>query len=87
MLLEPADAGRDDGIILEFKVQEPAEGSLQAAVRSALDQIIDRKYAAYLISKGIPKERIRIYGFAFRGKEVLIDGGFIQKLEQEKGNG
>ena len=87
VLLEPADASCDDGIILEFKVQEPAEGSLQAAVRSALDQIIDRKYAAHLISKGIPKERIRIYGFAFRGKEVLIDGGFIQKLEQEKGNG
>jgi len=25
-----------------------------------------------LVEKGVPKEKIRSYGFAFRGKEVLI---------------
>ena len=30
------------------------------------------KYAEILISKGIKAEHIRSYGFAFRGKEVLI---------------
>ena len=29
-------------------------------------------YAETLVAKGIPKERIRKYGFAFEGKEVLI---------------
>ena len=79
VLLEPVDANHDDGIILEFKVQEPTETSLQHTVQSALDQIIDRKYAADLIAKGIRQDRIRIYGFAFRGKEVWIDGDFIWK--------
>ncbi len=34
-------------------------------------------------AKGIPAERIRKYGFAFRGKEVLIDGGYLQDMLRE----
>jgi len=42
--------------------------------REALAQIERQRYEAVLVERGIPKERIRKYGFAFRGKKVLIIG-------------
>lgn len=63
----------DDGIILEFKVYNPKkEKNLEETVQNALQQIADKKYEQALLNQGIGKERIRKYGFAFRGKEVLI---------------
>jgi hypothetical protein len=41
-------------------------------VRNALEQIERQKYETVLAEKGIPKEHIRKYGFAFCGKRVLI---------------
>ena len=38
-------------------------------------QIKERNYVALLKTKGIPKEKIQIYGFAFQGKKVLIKKG------------
>lgn len=61
-----------DAIIIEFKVQDTEETELTATVRSALKQIEERDYQAFLIARGIPEERIRKYGFAFCGKRVLI---------------
>ena len=61
-----------DAIIIEFKVQNMEERELIDTVREALKQIDERNYQADLIARGIPKERIRKYGFAFCGKKVLI---------------
>lgn len=62
-----------DAFVIEFKVANTRKKeSLEAAVSSALEQIEKGKYETALIAKGFAKERIKKYGFAFRGKEVLI---------------
>ena len=73
VMLEPKDPNVDDAIILEFKIHDPEdEQTLKETVQSALDQIEKKQYAAQLTARGIPKEHIRSYGFAFEGKKVLI---------------
>mgnify|MGYP001026400440 FL=1 len=79
VMLEPrripmaASEGGDNAIILEFKVQdEEEERELADTVSQALRQIEEKNYQASLIAKGIPRECIRKYGFAFCGKKVLI---------------
>jgi hypothetical protein len=70
-MLEPC--GEDDAIILEFKVHDSEdEKTLEDTVASALAQIDEKNYEQILIDKGIAKERIRKYGFAFEGQNVLI---------------
>ena len=72
VMLEPKNFV-DDAIIIEFKVfdQEDEKG-LSDTVTSALAQIDEKNYAAVLVEKGIPEAKIRKYGFAFEGKNVLI---------------
>ena len=73
IMLEPKNPARDDAIIIEFKVfNARREKSLEDTLASALDQIDEKQYTVNLIAKGIPKEKIRKYGIAFKGKNVLI---------------
>ena len=72
VMLEPKKP-EDDAIILEFKVQDAEdEKELSDTVKAALEQIDRKEYETDLIAKGITSDRIRKYGFAFCGKEVLI---------------
>ena len=72
VMLKPRSR-KDNGIIMEFKIfNAKKENSLRDTVQAALMQIKDRGYEQSLLDSGLKKQQIRKYGFAFRGKEVLI---------------
>ncbi len=72
VMMEPKGE-TDNAIIMEFKVRDSSEEkSLEDTADAALKQIEKQQYQADLESRGFPEDRIRKYGFAFEGKEVLI---------------
>ena len=71
VMLEPKRA-EDNAYIIEFKVQDTDEKELADTVQDALRQIDRQNYETALAAKGIARERIRKYGFAFCGKRVQI---------------
>ena len=72
IMLKPKNEG-GNAIIIEFKVFNPRrDKSLDDTLKTAIQQIREKKYAAALTAEGIPPERIFSYGFAFKGREVLI---------------
>ena len=78
IMLEPIDKSNEKlpGIVIEFKVINlKKETTLKDTVEAALEQIEEKKYDAELIKRGVKKENIHHYGFAFKGKEVLIESG------------
>lgn len=73
IMLEPKNPGKDNAVILEFKVRSTRkEKSLEETAQSATTQIRERKYSEELKMKGITEDQIKEYGFAFEGKTVLI---------------
>ena len=73
--LVPTDGagGMDPAVIMEFKVFDSYdEDTLVDTVARARAQIEEKKYVAGLVARGIGPERIRTFGIAFRGKEVLV---------------
>ena len=73
VMLEPIDkCGK--AFIFEFKVldSDEDEETLEDTLAAAHRQIAEKKYEAELVSHSFAPEKIRKYGFAFRGKECLI---------------
>ena len=82
---EPCSYGRYDvmlelvdksgkSFIFEFKVLDPDEDeeTLEDTLAAAHRQIAEKRYETELVSRGFAPEKIRKYGFAFRGRECLI---------------
>ena len=75
IMLEPIDKSNENlpCIVIEFKVINPKkEKTLEETVEAALKQIEDKGYDEDLVKRGVKRENIHHYGFAFKGKNVLI---------------
>jgi len=76
VMIEPKNPEKNPGVIIEFKVyDEEDEQSLKETAQAALTQIEEKQYATALLTKGVPEDKIYKYGFAFEGKNVLIEQG------------
>ncbi len=76
VMMEPKLPGKP-AVIMEFKVFDRLddENGLENTAENALRQIEEKQYAAELLLRGIPADRILKYGFAFKGRECLIRKG------------
>ncbi len=74
VMLEPRDKSDESkyAYILEFKVRNRKEKTLEETVENALKQIEEKQYETELTDRGVNAGRIRKYGFGFEGKKVLI---------------
>lgn len=69
VMLMPREPGKDDGIILEFKVHNfRQEGSMQETAKAALLQIKEKRYAEELLECGLPRNASKCMGLRSEGK-------------------
>jgi len=74
VVIEPKNPEKNPAIIIEFKVHDSEdEKDLKETAKAALLQIEEKQYEQALFAKGIPADRIYKYGFAFEGKNVLVE--------------
>lgn len=72
IMIEPKRPG-DAAFIIEFKVvHAKRKETLEDGVKAALQQIEEKRYETVLLSGGVEPAKIRKYGFAFEGSQVLI---------------
>ena len=71
IMIIPKDTGKL-GFIIEFKKTRKKE-TLESAVKSALEQIENRKYESELLQRGI--EKYKKLAVVFKGKEVIVKEG------------
>lgn len=70
IMLIPANPAKDAGIVIEFKKKTEKKETVEQAAQRALEQIIDRQYAAQL--KAHSCSTIYQYGVGFEGKELAL---------------
>ena len=66
---------KSKGILVELKKFGKNDQTLEDTVARALEQMEVNKYETELLAAGVAAENIYKYGFAFKGKEVLIAKG------------
>ena len=72
VILELKDVN-EKAFILEFKTYDKeTEEGLDDTIQAAFEQIEEKQYTERLIHKGILKEKIYRYAFAFDGKRVTV---------------
>ena len=75
IILEPLKKDKI-AYVIEFKVYKSfREKNLEETAENALKQIEEKNYDEEVLARGIIKENIRHFGFAFKGKQVLIQRG------------
>ena len=75
-----------NAVIMEYKIfdKEDCEKTLEDTAANALKQIEDKKYDTDLIARGISKDNILKYGFAFEDEKCLIMKGLSPNFTNEK---
>ena len=72
----------DPGLVIEFKTQDlDCETKLEKTCQNALKQIRKKEYVTELLDNTVSENRIYVYGFAFKGKDVLICGGAYGQID------